>query len=97
MIIQLFSAANKCPSSAGRVFKMAFAPRCRGASIEIEDDLPRTDGHFGQNALGAADLSTGKIGEAKVAVLDAEDGNVGNRADGDLSEFRVADFGGRDS
>jgi hypothetical protein len=73
---------------------MTFTPRYCCAGVAIEDDLARTDGHFGQNAFAAVDFSTGKIGVRKDAVLDAEDGNVGNRADGDLSNLGVADFGG---
>jgi hypothetical protein len=73
---------------------VTFAPGDRGARVEIEDDVAGADGHLRQNAFGAVDLSTGKIGVAEVAVLDAQDGNVGDGANRDLSEFRVADFGG---
>ena len=71
---------------------MTFAPGDCGARVEIEDDMARADGHFSEFAFAAVDLAPGKIRIAKVALLDAQDGNVGDRADSDLSEFRVADF-----
>jgi hypothetical protein len=78
--------------SAGCVFEVTFAPRDRGARVEVEDDVARADGHFGQNAFAAVDLAAGKIRVAKVAVLDAEDGNVGDRANSDLPQFGVASY-----
>jgi hypothetical protein len=35
-----------------KTFKVAFAPRDRGARVEIEE-LARADGHFGKNAEGS--------------------------------------------
>ena len=63
---------------------MTFTPGDRAARVEIEDDAARADSHFRQNAFAAVNLPTGKIGVAKVAVLDAKHGNVGDRADSDL-------------
>ncbi len=81
--------------SAGCVFEVTFAPGDRAARIEIEDNAARADGHLGHNAFAAVDLPAGKISVAKVAVLHAENSNVGDRANSDLPQFRVADFAGR--
>ncbi len=78
----------------GCVFEVAFAPGCCGAGVEVEEDAACADGHLGHDAFGAVDLSASEIGEAKVAVIDAEDGDVSDGAYGDLSEFGVANLGG---
>jgi hypothetical protein len=71
---------------------VTFAPGNRGARVEIEDDAACADGHFGHNAFAAVDLPPGKISVAKVALLHAEDGNVGDRANSDLPQFGVASY-----
>src|ERR1700722_4660932 len=80
--------------SAGRVFEVAFAPGDGAPRVEIEDDMARADGHFSKYAFAAVNLPSHKICIAKVTVLDTKNGNVGDGADSDLPQFRVADFGG---
>ena len=67
---------------------MTFAPGDCSACVEVEDDAAGANGHLGYDAFGAVDLSAGEIGVAEGAVIDAEHGDVGDGADGDLPRVR---------
>ena len=65
-------------------------PLCAGNTIKIPDHDSVADGQLADEAAGAAEAGAEDVGEAEVPGFNAQDGDVGGRAHGEMALGRRA-------